>query len=49
MYNENGVQAAAKARVTNDLKVLEQHLTMATFLVRQVSELLPASDMYLTS
>ncbi|DBB14039.1 TPA: hypothetical protein ACH3X3_001004 [Trebouxia sp. C0006] len=26
-------QAAAKARVTNDLNVLEQHLTMATFVV----------------
>jgi len=43
------VQAAAKAKVTNDLKVLEQHLTMATFLVRQGSEILPAFDVYLTS
>jgi len=30
------------------LKVLEQHLSMATFLVRQVFDILPASGMYLT-
>ena len=36
------VQAGAKAKVSNDLKVLENHLADATFLVGQQLNDLPA-------